>query len=249
MFFNGTLVSFFHWACATPTSGTAIVRTRSARMPWSKEHKQQRRSSIAARSSVRRTSSTCGSTSASSGAGDSGCWRSLAAGDQTPQVAPRVSCDRSAHIPGSAPSHAVCSCKQRSKQQWRQRKAHAAAQATAPQCRIDASIDSSSSVFVCMFRSLFVFCSACSTCMRTVSFFRCLRCRILIHWQISQGAGSPYLTGNVTRASEHFAGMHAHRRCQRTHPARQGRPARPTVGPAPRPRRLTVPPRRHDLPR
>ena len=42
----GTLVSFFHWACATPTSGTAIVRTRSARMPWSKEHKQQRRSSI-----------------------------------------------------------------------------------------------------------------------------------------------------------------------------------------------------------
>ena len=189
----GTLVSFFHWACATPTSGTAIVRTRPARMPWSKEHKQQRRSSIAARSSVRRTSSTCGSTSAS------------IASSQTPQVAPRVSCDRSAHIPGSAPSHAVCSCKQRSKQQWRQRKAHAAAQATAPQCRIDALSDSSSSVFVCMFRSLFVFCSACSTCMRTVSFFRCLRCRILIHWQISQGAGSPYLIGNVTRASEHFA--------------------------------------------
>ena len=103
------------------------------------------------------------------------------------------------------PSHAVCSCKQRSKQQWRQRKAHAAAQATAPQYHIDASSDSSSSVFVCMFRSLFVFCSACSTCMRTVSFFRCLRCRILIHWQISQGAGSPYLIGNVTRASEHFA--------------------------------------------
>ena len=35
--------------------------------------------------------------------------------------------------------------------------------------------------------------------MRSVSFFRCLRCRILIHWQISQAAGSPYISLGTLR--------------------------------------------------